>query len=238
MLYLISHFTLVYILRLKEKLFMNKIYSLLIASLLILSGCRQAIDTTDSSSRRNSVASSAQAELSSQSEASEEQKEALPQVDSKPAEQSSDQINSATALIPGGDRLLASSQGLFLLKEYGLEMKWMEANQIENLDRGTPVTDQGTYFLFLPKYQRSLVEVQRLEWNGTDFVPVETLYHNENTPDSYGLILTSDEPEASANLRVTVTYGKEQSSRTFSYDGRGDRPAVMVFPGDERWWEN
>ena len=216
---------------------MNRIYSLLLALLLILSGCKKTNDTANSSLQKSSE-SAAESELSSQTETSEEQSEALPQVESNSSEQASPQINSATALIPGADRLLASSQGLFLLKEYGLKMKWMEVNQIENLDRGTPITDHGIYFLLLPKYQGSLVKVERLGWNGTDFAPVETLYHHESTPDNYGLVLTSDEPEASVNLRVTVTYGKEQSSRTFNYDGRGDRPAVMVFPGDERWWEN
>lgn len=219
---------------------MKSILAILAVSLLLLAGCRENSDTPDSSiSASTSGPTSSQIESSGYSEAPQEIDAVKPSlIESSTPEQQDRRLNSALDLILGGKRLLADEQGLFLLKEYGSGMKWTEANQLEHLDRGTPVTDLGTYFLMLPKYTGSVVEVQRLAWNDTDFVPSETLYRNESTPDSYGLVLTSDELEGGPNLYVTVTNGNEQSSCTFSYDGQGDRPAVMVFPGDERSWEN
>ncbi len=152
-------------------------------------------------------------------------------------EQEGDAINSALALIPGSERLAASGESLFMLKEYGFEMKWMEANQIAHLERGTPTAQDETYFLLLPKYTGSQVEVYRLEWKDAEWVPVKTLYSNKSTPDNFGLVLTSNEPEAGPNLRVAVRYGGQEYSWNFGYDGRGDRPAILALPQDEKWWE-
>jgi hypothetical protein len=181
---------------------------------------------------------------SSMESSSPEMSESTPPPAPEVSEQNyTESVNSALSLIPGSDRLLESEQGIFLLKEYGFDMAWMEANAIENLDRGTEALQLPqnqmtyTYFLLLPKYVGSTVVVQALDWNGTEFAPTKTLYQNESAPDNYGLVLTSTEPEASASLRVTVTYGGVESSYTFSYDGRGDRPQIQVLPGDERWHE-
>ncbi len=131
---------------------------------------------------------------------------------------------------------MGDAGGLFLLKEYGTEMNWAEAKQIGKLDRGTPATETGeyyTYFLVLPKYVGSRVEVCRVSWDGADFSPTKTIYFNESTQDDYGLILTSTEPDAAASLSVTVTHAEKKYRYLFLGDGRGDRPAVRVFPRDE-----
>lgn len=146
--------------------------------------------------------------------------------------------NSGLELIPGGDLLMDSAQGLFMLKEYGFEMKWSEANQLEHLERGTPVDADrhDTYFLLLPKYIGSQITVERLDWSEDkkEFVSTSTLYSHEDIPDSYGLILTSDEPETWPNLRITVEYQGKKADYTFSYDGRGDRPAIQILPRSEQ----
>lgn len=207
---------------------MNRFFVLLIVSLLVLTGCRNTPDSSGSPVSENSNASSAVSELPKPPESSSG-------VSSEPV--TGAQVNGALRLIPGGEKLLSSDEGLFLLKEYGAELKWTEANQIAALERGTPTEDKGMYFLLLPKYAGSQITVERLKWDGSDFTPEKTLYSKSSAPGDYGLVLTSDEPEASPNLRVTVTYEKRQSSYTFGYDGRGDRPDVLVFPGDEKWWE-
>jgi hypothetical protein len=146
------------------------------------------------------------------------------------------QLNSALELIPGGEKLLDDEQGLFLLKEYGFEMKWVEANQIEFLERGTPPVEDESYFLLLPRYTGSMIQVERLGLGADGSILVEeSLYQNESTPDGYGLVITSNEPETAPNLRVTVSYDDNSYSHIFFYDGRGDRPEVLVYPTDENW---
>lgn len=213
---------------------MKKILALLLI-LLLLTGCRtnrgqSSSFAPDENGQTQPPASSAPGEESSAPPADEGAEESEPE-----AEQSI--LNSAMEQIAGGEKLRDSQTGLFLLREYPSGMKWMEANRLENLERGTPTADEGTYFLLIPKYIGSAVKVQRMEWNEKDFVPTKTLYHNKSTPDSYALVLTNDEPEGGPNLRVVVTVDGQESICLFSYDGKGDRPEVRVFPDDERWWE-
>lgn len=141
------------------------------------------------------------------------------------------QINSALTFIPEVEQL-SDTKGIFLLKRYGYDMGWMEANQIANLERGTSTSERGVYFLVVPKFVGSTIEVQSLIWDETNLKLVTdgTVYRKELTPDNFGVIITNGEPEGIPNLQVTVTYGQEQGSYVFSYDGRGDRPAVMMLP--------
>lgn len=149
-------------------------------------------------------------------------------------------VNSAISTIAGADRLLnETDNNLFLLKEYGTATA-DEVNQIENLVIGTTEEESGeyyTYFLLVPKYTGSTIKLERVEWDDetSDVKPTETAYEINETPDNYGLIIASNEPEALPNLRVTVSYGTESYSYVFSYDGKGDRPEILVFPEDENW---
>lgn len=166
-------------------------------------------------------------------------------VSEKPPESSAaasqeDELNSALLLIPGGERLLESDdQNLFLLKEYGLEMQWTEADTLEHLEQGTPGDAVGEYdvhFLLIPKYTGTRVEVNRVDYDESKgLYPSDTIYQNANTPDSYGLVLTSSEPEGIPDLSVTVEYGGATYTYVFYYDGRGDRPALLALPEDEDW---
>lgn len=143
------------------------------------------------------------------------------------------QLNNALHIIPEGNKMLdTNDQNIFLLKSYEYDMKWMEVNQIKNLDRGTELTTNQEYFLLIPKYSGTKIEVNEVEWdnNTMSLIPTKTLYTNNATLDDYGLILTSIEPDGIPSLSVTVTYEDKQYTYYFQADGKGDRPKTQYYP--------
>lgn len=117
---------------------------------------------------------------------------------------------------------------LLAIKNYYYEMRWTEANRIENLER-YDFRDQNAYFLVAPCYPGSRIVVEALKFDGAKFAPDGILYELDSTPDDYALIVNSIMPEGGPDKQVVVEYGDKRAVFQFGAIGlRGDEPVPRM----------
>ena len=108
--------------------------------------------------------------------------------------------------------------------EYNIDVNWHDVLTIETVE------DSGTngysVYLFVPYYTGSTIQVYSIKYDETaeKIVEDELIFESTNTPDDYGLIISSNEPEGMPDYSVVITYNSESATHMFSYYGRGEYP--------------
>lgn len=111
-------------------------------------------------------------------------------------------------------------------KFYYREMKWMEVNAIENLERYLPIL-QEDYFLVISRYAGSNIVVYEVDGVGENGVILGDIkYEYNNTPSEFALLIDIKAPHYIPNLLVKVEYNNE--SATFDFCNKnfsGENPS-------------
>ena len=78
--------------------------------------------------------------------------------------------------------------------------------------------------LILPKYNGSRLLLERVAFDGEDFVREEVLYENTQTEDGFGFLLETVRPEGIPYLRLTLTVEGEATEYLVDYNGKDGTP--------------
>lgn len=93
---------------------------------------------------------------------------------------------------------------------------------------------QEERILIIPKYNGSKVMVQRVEFDGKDFVVKKILYSKEQTDNNYGLLLETIRPEGVPELMITIiTPDNNKIDYLVAYNGKDGIPALEYLTLEE-----
>lgn len=116
-------------------------------------------------------------------------------------------VNSALTILSELEDM--PEQALFSVIYYGEDVKWMEVNALEYIERYLPMEDGHPYFLVVPRNNGSQITVESSD--GTTF-------QQTNSPDQFALLLNHSYSGQSPTKVLTVEHENKKMTFDFSTD--------------------